>query len=55
MKSNFGLDAEKLSLIKDVLQRYPKFDVTDYHRVENKALKEHIDQYGKVIYEKKDM
>lgn len=28
------------------------FDVTDYSKISNKDLKEHIDQYGKVFYEK---
>ncbi|MCF8303943.1 MAG: nucleotidyltransferase domain-containing protein [Bacteroidales bacterium] len=29
-------------------------DVIDYDSIENKALKKHIDQYGKVFYEKKE-
>ena len=46
MKITFDLD--------DLMLPY-KFDINIYKRISHKELRDHIDQFGKVIYNKKSM
>lgn len=31
-----------------------KFDVSDYYRIDNQELREHIDRVGRIIYSRQD-
>lgn len=43
---------KKINFEIDELNTPYMFDITDYASIQNKDLKEHIDRYGKVFFEK---
>lgn len=50
---NDELVAERIATELDELPLPYKFDIKAYNRIENSALREHIDRVGIVIYERK--
>lgn len=51
-KISFGLTARIKAELEEETQLPYKFDVVDYAAIETSAFKEHINQFGRIIYSK---